>query len=136
MTKYQDTKDFALSLDRADALRHFRSRFHFPRHEGKQAIYFCGNSLGLQPKAVAKALLAEVKQWKDYAVEGHFRGDLPWMHYHKFLTEGAAYIAGAKPEEVVVMNTLTHQSPLDDGVFLSPYAAALQNHHGGKRFSE
>jgi kynureninase len=61
----------------------------------------------LQPKTVRPALEHELAQWATYGVEGHFRGDLPWMYYHKFLTEQSARLVGALPQEVVVMNTLT-----------------------------
>lgn len=90
-----------------DDLAHFRQQFIFPKHEGKNALYFCGNSLGLQPQSTREAVLAELDQWAKYGVEGHFKGDLPWMYYHKFLTEPSARLVGALPHEVVVMNTLT-----------------------------
>ena len=103
----QNTLLYARSQDQADPLRHFRERYYFPQHEGKDVIYFCGNSLGLQPKGVEDALMRELKQWREHAVEGHFRGEMPWMYYHRFLADQSAQIVGAKPEEVVVMNTLT-----------------------------
>ncbi|TAK34389.1 MAG: kynureninase [Saprospiraceae bacterium] len=104
---YQPTLAFARRLDRNDPLRSCRRRFYFPKHKGKNVLYFCGNSLGLQPKGVEQALRNELKHWREHAVEGHFRGDMPWMHYHKFLQKQSAAIVGALPEEVVVMNTLT-----------------------------
>ena len=104
---YENTLDFARSLDVQDALRSFRDQFVFPKHEATDALYFCGNSLGLQPKTVRQALLDELGQWATHGVEGHFRGALPWMHYHKFLTQQSARLVGALPHEVVVMNTLT-----------------------------
>jgi kynureninase len=70
-------------------------------------MYFTGNSLGLQPKAAEAALRTELEDWKNLGVEGHFQGKNPWFHYHKFLTENAALVVGAKPLEVVVMNQLT-----------------------------
>lgn len=97
----------ARQLDAQDTLRGFRDQFIFPQHEGKDVLYLCGNSLGLQPKSVRAALLQELDQWAEHGVEGHFRGDLPWMHYHKFLKEQSARLVGANPHEVVVMNTLT-----------------------------
>lgn len=103
----QNTLDFAQNLDRQDPLRSYRDQFLFPQHAGQPVLYFCGNSLGLQPKTVRPALLAELDQWETHGVEGHFRGDLPWMHYHKFLTQQSARLVGALPQEVVVMNTLT-----------------------------
>ncbi|MBL7807808.1 MAG: kynureninase [Saprospiraceae bacterium] len=97
----------ARQLDAQDTLRGFRDQFIFPQHEGKDVLYLCGNSLGLQPKSVRAALLQELDQWAEHGVEGHFRGNLPWMHYHKFLKEQSARLVGAHPHEVVVMNTLT-----------------------------
>lgn len=81
-----------------------RDEFHLPR--GISA-YLCGNSLGLQPKATRAALIAELDAWAEYAVEGHFRGDKPWMDYHSFARDGLSHILGAKPTEVVAMNGLT-----------------------------
>jgi len=104
---YENTLAFAQDLDQQDPLRHYRDQFLFPQHQGKAVLYFCGNSLGLQPKSVRPALLAELDQWETHGVEGHFRGKLPWMHYHKYLTQQSARLVGALPHEVVVMNTLT-----------------------------
>jgi kynureninase len=104
---FANTPAFARERDQADPLRAYRDQFIFPQHAGRPVLYFCGNSLGLQPKTVRPALEHELAQWATYGVEGHFRGDLPWMHYHKFLTEQSARLVGALPQEVVVMNTLT-----------------------------
>lgn len=106
-SNFVNSLEFAQELDRQDLLRTYRASFIFPRHQEQDALYFCGNSLGLQPAAVKSALLAEVDQWAQYGVEGHFQGEKPWMHYHKFLKEASARLVGALPEEVVVMNTLT-----------------------------
>lgn len=104
---YQPTLSFARQLDETDPLRSYREQFYFPQHQGENVLYFCGNSLGLQPKGVMAALEHEVRHWREHAVEGHFRGEMPWMHYHKFLQPQSARIVGAKESEVVVMNTLT-----------------------------
>lgn len=103
----ENTSRWANQQDAADPLRSFRSQFLFPKKDGKNVLYFCGNSLGLQPKSVRKALMDELDQWKNHAVEGHFRGEKPWMHYHKFLAPASARLVGALESEVVVMNTLT-----------------------------
>ena len=105
--QYENTLAFAQKLDRDDPVRSYRDQFVFPQHRGKNVLYFCGNSLGLQPKSIRQALLNELDQWATHGVEGHFRGDLPWMYYHKFLTGQSARLVGALPHEVVVMNTLT-----------------------------
>ena len=105
---YQNSLDFAQQLDREDPLAHLRQEFHIPRDQnGNDWIYFTGNSLGLQPKLTQKYIQQELDDWAKYGVEGHFEAQNPWMPYHEFLTETMAEIVGAKPIEVVVMNTLT-----------------------------
>lgn len=104
---YENTLAFAQNQDAQDPLSAYRNEFLLPRHNDNPVLYFCGNSLGLQPKTVRPAILAELDHWAEHGVEGHFRGDLPWMHYHKFLTQQTARLVGALPHEVVVMNTLT-----------------------------
>ncbi|MCB9231639.1 MAG: kynureninase [Bacteroidia bacterium] len=106
--EYQTGIEFAREMDRQDPLSGFRDRFHIPRTpEGKETIYFCGNSLGLQPKSVRKYVEQELKDWENLGVEGHFHAKNPWMPYHEFLTESTARLVGAQPNEVVVMNALT-----------------------------
>ncbi|HEY1046665.1 MAG TPA: kynureninase [Bacteroidia bacterium] len=104
---FENSQAFAKSMDNADPLNQFREQFYIPKVNGKDSLYFTGNSLGLQPKAAEEALKVELEDWKNLGVEGHFHGTNPWFHYHKFLTENAAAIVGAKPIEVVVMNQLT-----------------------------
>ena len=99
---------YASSLDAADTLAAFRSEFHLPVIDGKQTLYFTGNSLGLMPKAAEKYLNEELEDWKNWGVEGHFHARRPWMPYHEFFAESLSKIVGAKPEEVVVMGSLTN----------------------------
>ncbi|MEL7220537.1 MAG: kynureninase [Bacteroidota bacterium] len=106
--KYQNSLAFARQLDIQDELKSYRSQFHMPLQEnGEPFVYLCGNSLGLQPKATAAVIQQELLDWKKLGVEGHFHAKNPWMPYHEFLTQAMAKVVGAKPEEVVVMNTLT-----------------------------
>jgi kynureninase len=104
---YQDTLAFAESLDVQDELKHFRNEFLIPQHDGKDAIYLCGNSLGLQPVQTEKYLKAQLNSWKDLAVEGWFQGDDPWLQFHHQLKQPLAKLTGAKTEEITVMNSLT-----------------------------
>jgi kynureninase len=97
----------AAALDAADPLAGFRDRFHIPRHRDGEQLYFCGNSLGLQPRAVRPALLEELDAWAGLGVEGHFLGRHPWMPYHAFVRDSLAACVGAEPSEVVAMNTLS-----------------------------
>lgn len=94
-------------LDQQDPLAAYRQQFYLPQHEGRDAAYFCGNSLGLQPKRVADYLATELSAWQTFGVDGHFEGTRPWKGYHHFFKEKTARLVGALPEEVVVMNTLT-----------------------------
>ena len=95
------------ALDAADPLRGFRDDFHLPLHDGVPQAYFCGNSLGLQPKR-ARAMVEEVlDKWAHEAVEGHFLEPAPWMPYHALVRDALANVVGAEPSEVVAMNSLT-----------------------------
>ncbi|WNW01911.1 kynureninase [Tenacibaculum sp. HL-MS23] len=105
---YSNTLEYAQKQDKEDKLAHLRSQFHIPKDkEGKDWLYFTGNSLGLQPKSTQKYIQQELDDWANYGVEGHFEAKNPWLSYHELLTANMAEIVGAKPLEVVVMNTLT-----------------------------
>lgn len=102
-----DSLKIARQLDEKDSLRKCRNEFHIPKNNGKPVIYFCGNSLGLQPKSTKKYIQEELEDWAKFGVEGHFHAQRPWFGYHHFLTKGVCEIVGAKKSEVVVMNNLT-----------------------------
>ncbi|MFD2433495.1 kynureninase [Mesonia maritima] len=105
---YENTLAFAKEQDQNDPLHKFRKEFHIPTDKnGKEHVYLCGNSLGLQPKNTQKYIQEELNDWSKFGVEGHTEAKHPWMPYHEFLTEKMAKIVGAKPSEVVMMNTLT-----------------------------
>lgn len=105
---YHKSLNYAKELDTKDSLSYLRNEFHIPKdHQGNEWIYFTGNSLGLQPKITQQYLQQELDDWARFGVEGHFEARNPWLSYHEFLTDSMAKIVGAKPKEVVVMNTLT-----------------------------
>ena len=105
---YQNSLDFAKQLDQEDPISYLRNEFHIPRDKnGKEWLYFTGNSLGLQPKITSKYIEQELDDWANFGVEGHFEAKNPWLSYHELLTDTMAKVVGAKPVEVVVMNTLT-----------------------------
>ncbi len=104
---YENSAEFVKKMDADDPLAKYRGQFHIPQHNGQDCIYFCGNSLGLQPVTAAPAIQQELEDWKNLGVEGHFKGKNPWKDYHEFLTEQLAHVVGAKPVEVVAMNNLT-----------------------------
>jgi kynureninase len=104
---FQNTLDFAQQLDLQDPLKTYRNEFIFPQHEGRDVIYFTGNSLGLQPKRTRKFVDEVMNDWAHLAVEGHFFAEKPWWDYHERFALPLSKIVGAKPSEVTVMNTLT-----------------------------
>ncbi len=98
----------AKHLDREDALSEYRECFERPTDDqGQPLIYLCGNSLGLQPKQTKKYLELELEHWAKWGVDGHTEGKNAWLPYHELLTHQMAKVVGGKPQEVVVMNTLT-----------------------------
>lgn len=105
--KFENTLAFARQLDVKDKLKHFRDQFYIPLVNGKEVIYFTGNSLGLQPKTTQDYVLNELEDWANFGVEGHFHARKPWMPYHEIFPNQLAKIIGALPEEIVVMNQLT-----------------------------
>ncbi len=98
---------FAKAADAADTLAYLKDAFYFPQHNGKNAIYFCGNSLGLQPIKLQTAIEIELTTWREKAVGGYFGGTNPWLKYHEFLQPSLAKIVGASTSEITVMNSLT-----------------------------
>ncbi len=104
---FQNTLQYATQLDEQDLLKDFQGKFLSPKHNGKDAIYFCGNSLGLQPVTARQYINDQLGNWQDLAIEGFFAGDDPWLGYHKKLTGTLAGIVGAKSEEITIMNSLT-----------------------------
>ena len=104
---FQATLAYANEMDQKDPLHDYRKEFHFPQQDGKDVIYFCGNSLGLQPKNVAKAFETELTTWKEMAVGGYFKGANPWLYYQEYLKPALSKLVGAKEKEVSAMNALT-----------------------------
>jgi kynureninase len=105
---FENSRLFARSMDEIDSLKHFREKFYIPKQaNGEDAIYFTGNSLGLQPRTTRDYIEQELKDWEILGVEGHLQAKNPWLPYHEFVTGQMANIVGAKPIETVVMNSLT-----------------------------
>jgi kynureninase len=104
---YENSVEFALKMDEQDELSGYRNKFHIPIIDGKETIYFTGNSLGLQPKSTIDYINTELQDWAKWGVEGHFNAKNPWFAYHEMFAKPIAKIVGAKEQEVVVMNNLT-----------------------------
>jgi len=106
--QYEDSQEFAARMDRDDPLAEFREEFNFPLPKNaRDPVYLCGNSLGIQPRFAVEVVNQELDNWRDYAVDGHFHSDRPWLTFHRQATSGFAELVGALDHEVVAMNTLT-----------------------------
>ncbi|MGA9509878.1 MAG: kynureninase [Candidatus Sulfotelmatobacter sp.] len=106
--EFSSSEDSAVAMDERDPLRNYRERFLFPKNaNGDNCVYLCGHSLGLQPKTATEYIEQGLKDWAELGVEGHFQAANAWMPYHRLLTDQTAALVGAKPIEVVVMNSLT-----------------------------
>ena len=104
---FEASLQFARSKDEEDELSPFKHQFHFPKINDKNTIYFCGNSLGLQPKNVEAAIQQELDDWKNLGISGFLKAKNPWMYYQEYFKQPLAKIVGAKEDEVTVMNSLT-----------------------------
>ena len=108
LSNYKLGLDYAKKQDKLDELSSYRAQFHIPKDkDGNELIYLCGNSLGLQPKSTKAYINQELEDWANLGVEGHTDAKNPWLPYHEFLAEATAKLVGAKPIEVVTMNSLT-----------------------------
>lgn len=118
--RFENTLEYARQLDETDPLAHFREEFYIPVLNGKEVIYLSGNSMGLQSKGVQDAVLDHLEDWASFGSEGNNSGNNPWKQYHKKFPELLAPLAGALPEEIVVMNQLTVNLHLMLSTFYRP----------------
>ena len=72
-----------------------------------ETIYFCGNSLGLQPRAAEDYIRQELEDWRTLAIDGYWQARTPWMTYPQTMRQTLGQLVGALEEEVTVMNALT-----------------------------
>jgi kynureninase len=119
---WQPDEAFARHLDDTDPLKSYRDQFHIPgRADGRPSIYFCGHSLGLQPRGARAFIEQELDNWAKLGVEAHFRGRSPWYSYHELFRDSGARLVGALPGEVVFMNSLTVNLHLMMMTFYRPW---------------
>ena len=120
-TRFSADESFARQLDAEDPLRSFREKFSLPLgNNGKPVIYFAGNSLGLMPKAARTIVEEELDNWSKLGVDAHHATGTPWYSYHEALREPVARLVGAKPLEVICMNSLTVNLHLMMATFYQP----------------
>jgi kynureninase len=121
MTDFEPDASFARRLDADDPLASFRDQFLLPpQPDGTPQVYLCGHSLGLQPAGARALVEQELDDWARLGVEGHFSGTTPWYSYHETLRDAGARLVGARPHEVVYMNSLTVNLHLLMATFYRP----------------
>src|SRR5437764_4571587 len=114
-------EDFARQLDREDPLRDFREKFSLPHGKNDEPlIYFAGNSLGLMPKSARQIVEEELDNWAKLDGDADNATGTPWYTYHEALREPVARLVGAKPFEVICMNSLTVNLHLMMATFYRP----------------
>jgi kynureninase len=119
--RFSADEDFARQLDADDSLCGFRDRFHLPPgNDGRPLIYLAGNSLGLMPKSAREIVDRELDDWATLGVDAHLSAQTPWYSYHETLREPMARLVGARPLEVVCMNSLTVNLHLMLATFYRP----------------
>src|SRR5438105_5893423 len=119
--QFSADENFARQLDAEDPLRGFRENFSLPLgNNGKPVIYFAGNSLGLMPKSARQIVEEELDKWGKLGVDAHHAAGTPWYSYHEVLREPMARLVGAKPHEVICMNSLTVNLHLMMATFYQP----------------
>jgi kynureninase len=120
-TVFSADETFAREMDTQDPLRDFREQFYLPLgKDGKPLIYFAGNSLGLMPKSARRVVEEELDNWAKLGAEAHHAAGTPWYSYHEELREPTARLVGAKPIEVICMNSLTVNLHLMMATFYRP----------------
>src|ERR1700745_1316850 len=118
---FSSDENFARQLDRVHSDGDFRENLSLPlRTDGKPVIYFAGNSLGLMPKSARAIVDEELDNWGKFGVEAHHAAGTPWYSYHEALREPMARLIGAKPLEVICMNSLTVNLHLMMATFYRP----------------
>ncbi|MCX7606043.1 MAG: kynureninase [Bacteroidia bacterium] len=86
----------------------YRSLFSIPRRDrDKEWVYFCGHSLGAQPKAAPSYVRRALEQWSWEGVGAYFSKRSHWIDYADRLRSKLAPLVGASPESVAIAHTLT-----------------------------
>ena len=67
--------------------------------DGQPEIYFCGDSLGLQPSRTETYVRDELRTWRERGVRGHHETEWPWLPYHERLGAAMAGLVGALPSD-------------------------------------
>jgi kynureninase len=72
------------------------------------------------PKAAREIVEQELDDWAALGVDAHLEAETPWYSYHENLREPLGRVVGAKPIEVICMNSLTVNIHLLMATFYRP----------------
>jgi kynureninase len=72
------------------------------------------------PKSARRIVDEELDNWATLGVDAHHATGTPWYSYHEALREPVAQLVGAKPLEVISMNSLTVNLHLMMATFYQP----------------
>jgi kynureninase len=72
------------------------------------------------PKSARQIVDDELDNWAKLGVDAHHATGTPWYSYHEALREPTARLIGAKPFEVICMNSLTVNLHLMMATFYRP----------------
>ena len=129
---------FADHIDASDDVLPLREDFLYPcapADSGRsKAIYLCGNSLGLQPAGCRASVLTQLDKWASEGVEGHFTEPTPWLTIDETVRDSMAALVGARPAEVVLMNSLTANLHFMMSAFFRPTSQRFKILIEGKAF--
>lgn len=116
--------DAARALDAADPLTALSTEFCHPlTAAGQRSVYLCGHSLGLAPRSARVRVSEEMDDWERLAVDGHHIAQRPWIDYADHAIPGLAALTGARPHELVAMNSLSVNLHLLMASFYRPLGA-------------
>ncbi len=119
-----DSLAAAQALDAADPAPVPAEAFELPRGaDGTRLTYLCGHSLGPLPHAARRWLEAELDDWSRLAVTGHHAARRPWVDYADHAIAGLQGLTGARPHELVAMNSLSVNLHLMLASFYRPQGA-------------
>lgn len=98
----------------------------------EEAIYLCGQSLGLKPKACDENVQKVLQSWSQNGVHSHFHGYMPAALSDLPAKKPMAKIVGAKENEVAILNGLTVNLHLLLATFYRPneerYKLIIEDH--------
>src|SRR5437588_11983406 len=72
------------------------------------------------PKSARKIVEQELDDWAALGVDAHLEAETPWYSYHESFREPMARLVGAKPIEVICMNSLAVNLHLMMATFYRP----------------